>query len=61
MENYSSLQIKSLTLEKNINGQFVTPDQLDLSGSVSADSFAFNKKSLKMSSGFWRPIHMVIL
>ena len=37
----SSLPNQVVTLEKNIiNGQFVTPIQLDLSGSVSADSFA---------------------
>ena len=37
----SSLPNQVVTIEKSvINGQFITPIQLDLSGSVSADSFA---------------------
>ena len=37
----SSLPNQVVTVEKSvINGQFITPIQLDLSGSVSADSFA---------------------
>ena len=37
----SSLPNQVVTIEKGvINGQFITPIQLDLSGSVSADSFA---------------------
>ena len=55
----SSLPNQVVTIEKSvINGQFITPIQLDLSGSVSADSFADLTKIVENNQvAFGEPIH----